>query len=104
MYLLYNSLVTKKHLPLLCKVLQELNAEWERFGIALHVPYDTIQAIKDNPEGLNAEKKMIRVLDKLKQQGNITWRNIYDAVIALDDIALAESIKQLHPDLDSKGK
>ena len=101
---MYNSLVTKKHLPLLCKVLQELNAEWERFGIALHVPYATIQAIKDNPEGLNAEKKMIRVLDKLKQQGNITWRNIYDAVIALDDIALAESIKQLHPDLDSKGK
>ena len=101
---MYNSLVTKKHLNLLCKVLHELNAEWERFGIALHVAYATIQEIKDNPEGQNAEKKMIKVLDKLKQQGNITWRDIYDAVRDLQDIALAEYIEQLHPELDSKGK
>ena len=102
-YLLYNSLVTKKHLNLLCQNLEELNADWEWFGIALHVPYATIEEIKTNPDGQKAENKMIEVLKKLKQQGK-SWRDVYDAVTDLHDNALAEDIKQRHPNLDSKGK
>ena len=92
------------HLLLLCIKLRELNADWEQFGTALQLPYATIQGMKANPNRLSAEKKMRAVLDKWKQQGsNKTWREVYDAVVNLEDIALANHIKQLHPNLDSKG-
>ena len=103
-YLLYTSLVAMEHLLLLCIKLRELNADWEQFGTALHVPYATIQEMKENPNRLSAEKKMRAVLDKWRQQSSKqTWREIYNAVVNLQDIALANHIKQLHPNLDSKG-
>ena len=97
-----SSLVTFKDLNLLCFKLHELHSEWELFGTHLQLPYATIQEIKTKPNSISAKDKMIKVLDKWKQQGNNTWRRIYDAVLRLQDIALAEDIKQHHP-LDSEG-
>lgn len=94
--------VTGKDLDLLRNKLRELNAEWEQFGIHLKLPFATIQEIRDTSNRLTADQKMERVLDMWKQQGNKTWNEIYDAVIKLQDIELAERIKKRHPNLDSK--
>ena len=69
----------------------------------MQLPYPNIQEIRDTSNRLTADQKMERVLDMWRQQGNKTWREIYNAVVKLQDIALAEQIEKRHPNLDSKG-
>ena len=76
----------------MCDKLHELNADWEAYGIALHVPYATIQKIK---EIRTTREKMTEVLWLWRDsKGKKTWGIVHNAVKQLKNMALAEIIER----------
>ena len=83
-----------EHVGNLCDQLYELNAAFEQFGIALHVDYDELQAIKTNPDRPTVTKHMTEVLELWRKgKGKKTWNEVYQAVKKLRNYALAEKIE-----------
>lgn len=86
--------VKYEHVHILCDQLCELNAEYEQFGIALHVNHDKLQEIKSNPDKPKAKDKMTKVLKLWKKsKGKKIWKEVYQAVEKVRNYALAETIK-----------
>ena len=79
----------------MCHKLRGLNADWEAYGIALHVPYDTIQEIKQSYHRPTAKEKMTEVLWLWRySKGKKTWGVVHNAVKQLKNMALAEIIER----------
>ena len=71
-----------------------LNAEWQQYGIALHVNFDILQEIERKPGKSTARDKMTAVLNLWeKSKGKKTWKNVYDSVKQMRNIGLAQTIE-----------
>ena len=78
----------------MCDNICELNANWEQYGIALHVHYETLQEIKHSYRRPTINEKMTNILWLWRySKGKKTWYVVHNAVKRLRNYALAEIIE-----------
>lgn len=75
-------------------LLEPLVARWRRFGTALNMNPDTMEAIESKPNTLEPSDKMRKVLIILQRRNSLYWDDVVKAVRAMRNNRLAENLPQ----------